>query len=121
MFSLFTLPAPPVPWHEDHAAAEDPLYDLARRYALGVARRGFVGRGRGAAVAPWPPEERLLISFVSEVDCAPFGPDVMRRVAQYDPDVEFVLVFLSADGSTDAYTYQIPEESAADWPALVVH
>jgi hypothetical protein len=89
--------------------AEEQLHELARRHAVEAAREGHLRSGRGAVIVPWPPEERLSVSFLPERACAALGQDVARRVATFDPRSQFVMVYLLADGDTDAYTYRIPD------------
>jgi len=88
--------------------AEEQLHTLARWHALEAAHQGHQRQGRGAVIVPWPPEERLALSFLDETACTPLGPDVRRRVATYEPRSQFVMVFLLADGDADAYTYRVP-------------
>lgn len=95
-------------WHD----AEEELHALTRWHALSVAFASYQQNGRGAAVVAWPPQERLSVSFLPEAECAALGPDVSRRVACYDPYAQFVLVFLLANGDTDAYTYTMPSAAA---------
>lgn len=98
---------------------EEQLHDLARQYALQAARDGYARSGRGAVVVPWPPEERLSVSFLPQVACGALGDDVMQRIAAYDPLMQFVMVYLTADGATDAYTYRIPDRIASWVPPAV--
>jgi len=93
---------------DDWNDAEEQIHALARWYALEAARAGYQRTGRGAAIVPWPPENELNVSFLPETACLPLGPDVMRRVACYDPQAQFVLVFLLAGGDVDVYTYTVP-------------
>jgi hypothetical protein len=92
---------------------EEQLHHLVRRYALSAAREGYARSGRGAAVVPWPPEDRLSVSFLPEVACGALGDEVMLRVGTYDPFAEFVMVYLFAGGGVEAYTYRIPSGPAA--------
>lgn len=95
----------------DGLDADEQLHALARYYALAAAQEGQGRSGRGAVIVPWPPEERLSVSFLPEVACVGLDEDVLARVAAYDPQKEFVMVYLENDGSTDAYTYRIPESA----------
>src|SRR5687768_1003916 len=83
---------------EEMFDAEEQLHDLARRSALAAAGEGFVRSGRGAVVVPWPPEERLTVSFLPEIACMGLGDEIMGRVATYEPRREFVMVYLFPDG-----------------------
>ena len=99
--------------------AEEQLHALARWSALSAAEQGHLHSGRGAVIVPWPPEKQLSVSFVPEAACAPLGLDVMSRVASYDPSSQFVMIFLTADGSVDAYTYHIPRQNLVRTGATV--
>ena len=90
--------------------AEEQLHALARWSALSAAEQGHRHSGRGAVIVPWPPEKQLSVSFIPEAACAPLGLEVMSRVARYDPSSQFVMIFLTADGHADAYTYHIPRQ-----------
>ncbi len=93
---------------DDWNDAEEQVHALARWHALDAARAGYQRNGRGAAIVLWPPENELRVSFLPEAACLPLGPDVMGRIACYDPRAQFVLVFLLAGGDVDAYTYTVP-------------
>ena len=99
---------------------EEQLHEMARRYALQAAREGYRQSGRGAAVVPWPPEGRLTVSFLPEVACAPLGDEILQRVGAYNPFFEFVMVYLFEDGTTDAYTYRMPD-STSSWLPPTIH
>ena len=98
--------------------AEEQLHDMARRSALLAARDGYLRSGRGAVVVPWPPEDRLSVSFLPEIACVPLGDEVGQRIAVYEPHDEFVMIYLFTDGMIDAYTYRIPSRINAWTPSI---
>lgn len=105
---MMMLPANDPVRSDDLDDPEEQLHDMARMWALREARSGYNRSGRGAVVVPWPPEGRLSVSFLPETACLHFGSDSLARIATYDPEKQFVMIYLFTDGTTDAYTYFIP-------------